>query len=172
MRLLNRILTAILALAAVIGVAAALGPATGRYRATTALSGSMRPTIDPGDVIVSVPVDAEDVRVGDVVTFERPDGSGNVTHRVVAIDREDGEVHVTTKGDANESVDRFDVRFVGRTAWRTVGVVPKAGHAFVAARTLLDQPLYLPIIGLLLAVSLCWTIWRPRHEESHDAAAA
>lgn len=171
MRLLNRALTAVLLAAAVVGVLVVAGPLTGRYRTTTVLSGSMRPTIDPGDVVVATPIPSDDVRTGDVVTFQRPNGSGTVTHRVTAVHRADGELEITTKGDANEAVDTYAVTFVGDTAWRTKVVIPKVGYAFVWMRALLEQQLYLPIVGALLLASLLWSIWRPAPKEA-DALAA
>lgn len=171
MRTLNRVLTILLLIGVTAGVLAIAGPVTGRYHASTVLTGSMRPTIDPGDVVVSTPLSRDDVKVGDVVTFQQPDGTGTVTHRVVKLDHVDGKLKVTTKGDANDAADTYDVKFIGDTAWRTRLVIPKVGYTFVWVRAILEQKLYLPIIGALLLASLLWTIWRPTTKDA-DAVAA
>ena len=168
---MNRLLSGLLVAAAAVGAFALIGPVTGSYRTTTVLSGSMRPTLDPGDVVIAVPTPSEKVRPGDIVTFQLPDGSGNVTHRVVDVDRSDGKITVTTKGDANEAADRYDVNFVGDTAWRTKAVIPKVGYLFVAVRAVLEQQLYLPAIGALLALSLLWSIWRSGPKDLDVTAA-
>lgn len=84
-------------------------------------SGSMEPALRVGSVIVVEPIETDDVRTGDVVTFRLPTGDVT-THRVVDIDR----IGLTTKGDANEDIDpwivtgdellgrvRYTVPFVG-----------------------------------------------------------
>ena len=68
-------------------------------------TGSMEPTLAPGDGIVTVPsAIAGPVEPGDVVIFraERLDGGGLVTHRVVA----ETDRGFTTKGDANPFTDQ------------------------------------------------------------------
>lgn len=167
---MNRLLTLLLLIGAAVGVLAVLGPTTGWYRTTTVLSGSMQPTINPGDVIVVVPTGSDNVRPGDIVTFQLPDGNGTVTHRVTSVERRDGKLNVNTKGDANEAADTQAVTFVDDTAWRTKLVIPKVGYALVAVRAILEQRLYPAVIGLLIAASLLWTIWRPSPKEAHVSA--
>jgi signal peptidase len=77
----------------------------------TVLSGSMRPTLQPGAEIVVKPVTTDDqlqaIRVGDVITFlPYPDDPTLVTHRVVGVaHRSDGTMSFTTQGDANGAAD-------------------------------------------------------------------
>ena len=78
------------------------------YRPFFIMSESMEPTIMTHQVVVAVPVEPEDVEVGDIVTY---DLYSNVTdkikqtiiHRVVAIN-EDGTF--IFKGDNNQSEDK------------------------------------------------------------------
>lgn len=68
-------------------------------------TGSMAPTLEPGDGYVSVPIEiAGPIEQGDVVVFraERLHGGGLTTHRVVG-QTENGFI---TKGDANPSTDQ------------------------------------------------------------------
>ncbi len=72
----------------------------------TILSGSMEPTFHVGSVILVRPVEPENIRVGDPISFVMNEDLLVATHRVVAITRdEDGAYLFRTKGDANNSVD-------------------------------------------------------------------
>jgi signal peptidase I len=86
--------------------ACALLPMVTGLTGSVVQSGSMQPSIDPGDVVLAraMPDDAE-VPLGRVVTFMAPEGSartGITLHRVVAIDT-DGSL--VTAGDANANPD-------------------------------------------------------------------
>jgi signal peptidase len=97
-----------LAVLGAVGLAAAVAvlPAAVGGSALTVLSPSMRPTVDPGDVVVIRPRPVESVAVGDVITFldreAQTDATRLVTHRVVAV--EPGPVF-RTRGDANPDPD-------------------------------------------------------------------
>ena len=101
----------------------------------TVLTGSMRPALDPGDVVLSRGAAPLDVRPGDVVTFHDPSRDGElVTHRVESMRRHDAVVTFVTKGDANAVSERWSVPVdgtIGRAALR----VPEVGHALQWAGT-------------------------------------
>lgn len=80
----------------------------------TVLTGSMRPNYPPGTLVVTKPVDADRIRIGDVVTFQLVSGKPAVaTHRVAEIVRTlGGETRFVTKGDANGFPDAEQVRGV------------------------------------------------------------
>lgn len=80
----------------------------------TVLSGSMEPAYPAGTLVVVRPVEASEVRVGDVVTFQLRSGEPAVaTHRVVGVGwTADGERLLTTRGDDNPVVDAEPVRAV------------------------------------------------------------
>jgi signal peptidase I len=69
------------------------------YRVYTVRTGSMQPTIPIGSAVV---VRRGSVRIGQVITFHVPNGSGLETHRLIAI-RPDG--NFVTKGDGNPTPD-------------------------------------------------------------------
>lgn len=72
----------------------------------TVLTGSMQPTIRPGDVVVSAPVEAAQLSVGDVVTFQPiSDDPTLITHRIRSMSAGDSGVRVITRGDANSADD-------------------------------------------------------------------
>jgi len=74
----------------------------------TVLTGSMRPHLPPGTLVVIKPVPVEEISVGDVITFQIESGKPAVaTHRVIerSVDSASGEVRFTTQGDANNTPD-------------------------------------------------------------------
>ncbi|WP_243225941.1 signal peptidase I [Microbacterium sp. CIAB417] len=80
----------------------------------TVLTGSMRPSLEQGHLIAVRPTPIEDIRVGDVITYQRRSGEPEVvTHRVVAVGVDGtGERILTTQGDANNVADAEPVRAV------------------------------------------------------------
>lgn len=80
----------------------------GDYRMFTIVTGSMKPEYDIYDVVIVKNSELDDIEVGDDVTYLGAEGSFNdkiVTHRVIDIDKNDGEYTFTTKGTANDVAD-------------------------------------------------------------------
>ena len=75
------------------------------------LTDSMYPVIESGDLIICQTTDAEEIEVGDVISFFDPAGNGTtiVTHRVIEVVEKDGELAWRTKGDNNNAEDRLTV---------------------------------------------------------------
>ena len=147
-------------------------PHTGWYRVETVLSGSMRPTFEPGDVIVVTPEPLRDVRVGQVISYHIPTGDQRVqTHRVVKVVHAGAHPVVRTKGDANDSVDPWAARLDGTTAWRMRLVAPKLGWLIVWLRSPLMRDLTVFGAPLLLALLGLWRIWRDPQEEIQDVVS-
>lgn len=89
----------------VLCMAAALGAALFSITPLVFQSGSMSPTIDTGALALARTVPTTDVRVGDIVTVERVDGS-RLTHRVNDIEGSTADsVTMILKGDANDFPD-------------------------------------------------------------------
>ncbi|MCW2750342.1 MAG: signal peptidase [Aeromicrobium sp.] len=92
--------------------AAVLVPRIGGATPYTILTGSMRPNMPPGTLVVIKPVPIDQIGIGTVVTYQLTSGEPTVvTHRVVAI-RYDGTGKrlFTTQGDANNAPDAKLVR--------------------------------------------------------------
>lgn len=83
-------------------------PGIGGYCPLIVLTDSMLPEISSGDLIICQELDPEDVKVGDVISFFDPAGNGTsvVTHRVLEIVQEDGQIKWLTKGDNNNTEDK------------------------------------------------------------------
>ena len=88
-------------------------PAIGGYSPMIVLTDSMLPEIASGDLIIAEKIDPKDVKVGDVISFFDPAGSGSsvVTHRVIEIVEEDGVTKWRTRGDNNNTEDKKLVPF-------------------------------------------------------------
>lgn len=73
----------------------------------TVLTSSMVPALPPGTLVIVQPTDAQDVHIGDVVTYQLVSGQDVfVTHRVISIARStSGETTFITKGDNNAAPD-------------------------------------------------------------------
>lgn len=77
------------------------------------LTGSMRPHLPPGTLVVVRPAAASTIRVGDVITYQVRSGDPTVvTHRVIAqgVNTSTGAYIFRTEGDANTAPDPGWVR--------------------------------------------------------------
>ena len=87
--------------AAVIGVPALIGGS-----AMTVLTQSMEPRLPPGTLVVIRPTPVDEIKVGDVVTYQIHSGDAAVvSHRVISKTYADGELTFITKGDNNDAAD-------------------------------------------------------------------
>ena len=69
------------------------------------LSGSMEPEFETGSLLYTTEnVNVEELEVGDAITFKAGE-STIVTHRIIEIVNDDGQLKFQTKGDANEVPD-------------------------------------------------------------------
>lgn len=75
------------------------------------LTDSMYPIIESGDLIICQGAEPEEIQVGDVIAFFDPAGNGTtiVTHRVIEVTEQNGELAWRTKGDNNNTEDRLAV---------------------------------------------------------------
>lgn len=113
-RITRIVRTALLVLVGAIAVTTTVIPFVLGAQAFTVLTGSMRPTLEPGALIVVKQRDIGDVRAGDIVTFQMESGKATLaTHRVVGVSENTShERLLTTRGDANEVNDQKPVREV------------------------------------------------------------
>jgi signal peptidase I len=131
-------------------------------RALTVMSGSMEPALGVGDVVIDSRVSPTSVRVGDIVTFSDPEGTGKlITHRVRRVRIAEGTAHVVTKGDNTNAVERWDVPAggsIGRAEYR----IPLLGFLVFWLHGPLGRIGLIVIPALLLAGYELWRIWRPQ----------
>jgi signal peptidase I len=124
------------------------------------MSGSMSPALAPGDVVVTRGISPLDARLGDVITFRDPEGSGRLlTHRVREMRISGPRVLFVTRGDANTSAERWSIPAsgqLGRVAYR----VPLLGYALVWTTDTLGKLVFTVLPVLLAAFLVLRRIWR------------
>jgi signal peptidase len=136
------------------GVAALVASFLG-VRTATILTGSMRPVLPPGSLVVTSPLCPDQVRLGEVVAFRPPApyaeaGNRPVVHRVVAIGTVAGKKVVQTKGDANAAMDPWRIT-LSTAHFSSVRLhAPVVGRVFAGGR----RPIYLMAAGLLALLGL------------------
>lgn len=128
-------------------------------------TGSMRPMLAPGTLIIVKPTLAEKLKIGDVITFTDPDSpaKGLVTHRIYKIEHEKGQPVFTTKGDANPTPDTWRLK-LQKDAGLLKHHVANVGHLSFLVRTKQGYMLLLGIPVLLLSLSALIKIWTPAPE--------
>ena len=150
-------------------------PSVSGYLPLIVLTDSMYPEIESGDLIICHTAEAEDIKVRDVIAFFDPAGNGTsiVTHRVMEVVYEDGEILFRTKGDNNNTEDRVLV-----PGEDLVGVyqnrIPNAGHIAMFMQTTagLIVCVVLPIILLVAYDMIRRRIYERNKQEDTDALLA
>ena len=139
------------------------------------LTDSMYPEIESGDLIICNTADAEEIKIKDVISFFDPAGDGIsiVTHRVVEIVKEDGEIFFRTRGDNNNTEDKELVpaeNLVGVYKTRIAG----AGHIaiFMQSTTGLILCVVIPIVLLVAYDFLRRRIYEKNNKQDTDALLA
>ena len=108
--------------AAAVGIGVLVFVASLHFQTVT--SGSMRPTVSPGDMAVTEAVPIGSLKVGDIIVFYPPGITAEpVMHRIVSLDNGT----IKTRGDANNVNDPWQVTLPGPKAYRMVAVVPLIG---------------------------------------------
>jgi signal peptidase I len=101
---------------------------TDQVRLAPVLSGSMRPLIHEGDIVVTRPISAESLRKGDIIVFHPPGYTGTKVHRIASIEHlAGGKIAFTTKGDANKLADPWGKVTTQGTAYKVSVVIPRMG---------------------------------------------
>jgi signal peptidase len=172
--LVQLVITAVMIIAVTAFLFLAVGPRIFGYQTSTMLTGSMSPMINPGDVVVSVPTPASDLRVGDVITYGIPVEDRRIeTHRVIEIIRsEDGTTALRTKGDANNGADPWTAVLEKETVDVHAATIPYLGTAIRSLR----EPFVLNALmygaPALLVIMVLTSIWckAPEPEPATDNA--
>ncbi len=165
---------ALFALGLIFLLTVAVLPRLGLYRPVTVLSGSMRPTFSPGDMVIVTPEPVSSVRVGQVISYQVPTGIHQVeTHRIVKILQGGAHPVIQTQGDANNWPDPWTAKLEGKTAWRMVAVIPHLGYVvnWLRSSTLRKAAIFLA--PAMLALLFLLEIWAPHTptERPHEKQA-
>lgn len=167
----GKVLSTVLVVLAIAAFALlALGPRLLGYQTSTMLTGSMAPLINPGDVVVTVPVPVKDIRVGDIITYHIPVEDQRVeTHRIIEITTTPtGQTAVQTKGDANNGKDPWVATLSGQMVDRQVATIPYLGTAIRTLREPAVRNTLMYGAPAVLVLGLLTSIWRkdPKHPDA------
>lgn len=128
------------------------------------MSGTASDHIEVGDLIFIKPVNADDLKEGDVISFM--EDSIVVTHRIIGITTgQNGERIFQTKGDANNTADDLPV-----TADRLVGIytgrIPKLGDLAMFLQTPFGMAVF---IGIPVCAFIFYDIVRRRRSANRES---
>ncbi len=150
-------------------------PSIGGTLPLIVLTDSMYPEIESGDLIICHTAEAKDIKVNDIISFFDPAGNGTsiVTHRVIEIVEENGEIFFRTRGDNNNTEDKKLVpaeNLVGIYKTRIAG----AGHIamFMQSTAGLIICVVLPIILLVGYDIIRRRIYEKNNKQDTDALLA
>ena len=136
---------------------------------------SMSGSIDRGAIVYAKPVPVRDLRVGDVITYAPPPGSGpegKVTHRIVWRGAgASGDAAFRTKGDANRAADPWRFELANRNQARVETHVPYAGYAVAALGVRWVRMLVIGLPAALVAVAVLGGAGREASAEGKAATA-
>jgi signal peptidase len=131
------------------------------YRPLIDYSGSMRPAIQAGDLLVTRSEPAARMRAGQVVSFIDPGLNGRlVTHRVVAAHASGRNIAVVTRGDANRVPETWSIArnaSIGALIFR----VPEIGRLIAWTSVPWARTVLLALLALVVSTAMLRRIWRP-----------
>ena len=118
------------------------------YNLNIIRSGSMKPTINIMDVVVTK--ESNDYQKGDIISFVE---KGDITvHRIINVNNENNQITYTTKGDANNKEDSNPVK-KENVKGKVVMTIPNVGNAAMFVQK--NLPIILVVIaGILIIVIL------------------
>ena len=135
-------------------------------------TGSMRPGLPVGALVVATREPAANLHVGDVIVFDRPGVPGDmVTHRIFAIEDSPSGPQFVTKGDANGVPDPWRVAVAG-DGWKYKFSVPYAGYAVGYAQALLAGIGPRGAFVIICTVLALFMIWRVPESDKKKVATA
>jgi signal peptidase len=150
-------------------------PSLAGYFPLVVMTDSMDPEIVSGDLVIYHTIDADEVEVGDVISFYDPAGDGTsiVTHRVIDIVTDDDGLSFKTKGDANNTPDENLVPAENLTGAMKTNV-PGAGHIalFMQSRTGLIVCVLLPLLIIIAYDRIRRGMYERQKKADNDAMLA
>ena len=156
---------------AVLGAAgvAAVALVHGTWQVNPIVSGSMRPGLPVGGVVISERIPIDQVALRDVIEFKNPDDPADLmVHRIVSLTKnKSGQFVIKTQGDANNAQDPWTLTLGGKYAYEARWSLPLLGYVAVAYQN--HRGLVLLGVGVVLLGTAASVIYGPkRRDKDHD----
>jgi len=134
------------------------------FKPSIVASGSMTPSINVGDIAVTVPTNPQSIKLGDIIEYLR--NNEFITHRVVAIENINGATFFITKGDANNAPDPPVPQ--SAVTGKVLYIIPKLGWVSIYLKTaaetsfnFLSKNLGIALSAMILAIAaLSFPVYR------------
>ena len=134
----------------------------GTWQVNPIVSGSMRPGLPVGGVIISERIPVDQLLLRDVIVFRSPDNPADLmVHRIVVMSKDkSGDLVIKTQGDANDVRDPWTLSIRGNYAYVARWSLPLLGYLAVAYQN--NRGLVLLAAGIVLITAATSTILRQR----------
>lgn len=123
------------------------------FTPTIIASGSMTPTLNPGDIAIIISVPSQTIKIGDIIQYYTADMT--VIHRVIDTYRAGGTRWFITKGDANTEPD--DPVNQNQVIGKSVFTIPQLGWVSVALKDLAANTFTFLTTTLPQTLTTAWT---------------
>jgi signal peptidase len=125
----------------------------GKYSVYNVLTDSMLPTFGSGSILIVKDVRQNEIKNGDIITFYPvEDNSTVLTHRIIGLAEEDGEIKYQTQGDNNNVPERHPVDY-GKIIGKVVFYADGWGNYLLMIRTPIGITVIIGATVLFLALS-------------------
>jgi signal peptidase I len=107
------------------------------FKPSAIQTGSMKPVIEPGDVVIVAKVPSSAIKLGDIIEYRNVEDKINIVHRVIEVRGKGERLAFITKGDNNNTPD-FDPVPSQNVIGRVITDVPKIGFISMTIKRLLS----------------------------------
>ena len=122
-----------------------------KYPLAVVVSGSMRPQLKEGDLLIVTSTNPHELDEGDIIVFYAPWSKDPVVHRIVKIESSGGARTFKTKGDANSVMDpgyRTPSDIYGKFAYRVP--IPYLGYFLLFVKNKYVKAVLIISLGYLI----------------------
>jgi len=134
------------------------------FRPSVVASGSMTPSLNVGDLAITVPANLQTIKHGDIIQYLR--NNEFIMHRVVGVESINGATFFITKGDANNVLDAPVSQ--DAVTGKVLYIIPKLGWVSIYLKTtaetsfnFLSKNLSIALTTIVLAIAtLSFPVYR------------
>lgn len=130
------------------------------FRNYVVLTGSMEPSISPGDYVTILKVNKDKLKEGDVITYTRENAA--VTHKIVSIDGDTVITQGTANNIADDPITKEDI--IGKCVFK----IPKVGYIMKFMSSLSGLILIFGFTG----IAIFWELTDPEREKNKEKVLA